>query len=58
MVGRSHYLLRAKYFDASFIQPIEGLRTGYFMNKMPVDIQNRGAIFNGLYHMPLPNLFE
>ena len=43
---------------AALLQAFEGLRAGHFMNKMPVDIKNRGTILDGLYHMRVPDLFE
>jgi hypothetical protein len=33
-----NYLLRAENFDAPFVQAIESLRAGYFVNKMFVDV--------------------
>ena len=36
------------------LQTFKCLGTGYFMHQMTVNIENRGAIFGGVYHMGLP----
>src|SRR6478672_7115913 len=58
MVGCSHHMIGTKYREPSFFQSCKSLRTGYFVNKMFIDINHIRAIRYGFYQMPVPNLFN
>lgn len=58
VIGCSQGFFRSKQGDASFIQPGKGLRTGYLVNVMLIDIENIGAVFDGIDHMAIPNFVK
>lgn len=58
MIGRGNDLFGSEYLQTSFFQSFKSLGTGYLVNEMFINVQNRRTVLNGLDHMGVPDFFE
>jgi hypothetical protein len=58
VIGSSNRVLRTEKADSPAFDPGKGLRTGYFMDQMLVNIEYRRASFDLIHHMLIPDLVK
>jgi hypothetical protein len=58
VIGGGHGILRPEDLQTAAFQSGECHRTGYFMDKMAVDVEYRGASFDFVHHMGIPDFVK
>src|SRR5258707_12622238 len=58
VIGNGQCRVRTMHLAAGRAQTFKSLRTGHFMDKMPIDIDQAGAVILTVYQMVFPNLVE